>query len=259
VSLRGTFDSVADSYDAARPAYPVELYNDLIALAALAPWARLLEVGCGTGKATRPLAERGFRVTCVELGADLARVARSNLAGLPVDVHVAPFETWKGPAGAFDLVYSATAWHWIEPEARYRRAHELLRPRGHLAIWSAVHAFPVDVDPFFVEIQATYDAIGEPHDGSWPPPRPEEVPDGSAEIEASGLFEDVRTRRYLWALEYTADEYLALLDTFSGHIAMRASAREHLYREARTLIEASPGRRIRRHWLAILHVARARP
>ena len=62
---------------------------------------------------------------------------------------------------AYDLVYAATAWHWVDPEVRYQRAHEVLRPGGHLAFWRADHVFPVGGDPFFAEIQEVYDEIGE--------------------------------------------------------------------------------------------------
>jgi SAM-dependent methyltransferase len=251
--LRRTFDSTADLYDAARPEYPDRLFDDLVELAGLAPGARLLEVGCATGKATRPLLARGFAVVCVELGAQLAERARRDLDGLPVEIHVEPFETWQGDPGAFDLVYAATAWHWVDPELRYGKAHRLLRPGGHLAFWSALHAFPKGFDAFFTEIQEVYDAIGESFEGAWPPPPPEQARDSSEEIEASGLFEDVRVRRYVWEQEYTADEYIALLDTFSGHISMEAPKRERLYREIRVRLG---GRRVRRHWYAILHVAR---
>ncbi len=251
--LRRTFDSAADLYAAARPDYPEELFDDLVELAKLQPGARLLEIGCATGKATRPLLARGFAVVCVELGAQLAEKARQNLAGLPVQIHVQPFETWHGDAGAFDLVYAATAWHWVDPALRYRKAHALLRPGGHLAFWNALHAFPEGFDPFFTEIQEVYDAIGESFGDAWPPPPPEQAPESSAEIEASGLFDGVRLRRYVWEQAYTADEYVALLDTFSGHLSMEAPKRERLYREIRVRLG---DRRVRRHWYAILHVAR---
>lgn len=182
------------------------------------------------------------------------------MAGLPVEIHVEPFETWESETGAFDLVYAATAWHWVDPAIRYRKAHALLRPRGHLAFWSALHAFPEGFDPFFTEIQEIYDAIGESYDGEeWPPPSPDEIADATDEIEASGLFEDVRVRRYVWERSYTADEYIALLETFSGHITMEAAKREHLYREIRERIGSRSEQRVRRHWYAILHVARRKP
>ncbi len=152
--LRRTFDTASDLYEAARPAYPDEPFDDLVVLAGLVPGSRLLEIGCATGKATRPLLERGFSIVCVEMGAHLAAHARCNLAGLAVEIHVAPFETWEAKPHSFDLVYAATAWHWLDPAVRYSRAHQLLRPAGHLAFWSAGHAFPPDFDPFFTEIQS---------------------------------------------------------------------------------------------------------
>jgi SAM-dependent methyltransferase len=253
---RRTFDSAADLYDAARPSYPVELFDDLIELAELEPGDRLLEIGCATGKATRPLLERGFSVVCVEMGAQLAERARRGLAGLPVEIHVEPFETFDYERESFDLVYAATAWHWLDPAVRYRKAHQLLRPDGHLAFWSARHAFPHGFDPFFSEIQEVYDALGEGHPGEWPPPPPDEIADDGAEIEASGLFADVEVRRYVWETSFTASEYIALLNTFSGHIAMEAAKRTHLYSEIRQRISARRDPRVRRHWYAILHVAR---
>jgi len=254
--LRLTFDTAADLYEAARPSYPDELFDDLVELAGLEQSDRLLEIGCATGKATRSMLERGFSVVCVEMGAQLVERARRTLSGRPVEIHVAPFEVWEGEPEAFDLVYAATAWHWVDPEVRYRKAHRLLRSGGHLAFWSALHAFPAGFDPFFSEIQEVYDAIGESHPGEWPPPPPEDVPDEAAEIEASGLFKDVQVRRYVWELSYTSREYIDLLNTFSGHIAMDEAKREHLYREIRQRIGQRPDRRVRRHWGAILHVAR---
>jgi SAM-dependent methyltransferase len=128
----------------------VSLYGELVRLAHLRPGDRLLEVGCATGKATVPLARRGFLVTCVETGAALAAEPRRNLAEFPgVDIAEGAFETWRPPhQAAFDLVFGATAWHWIDPAVRYRKAWSLLRPGGHLAFWTATHVFPVDGDPF---------------------------------------------------------------------------------------------------------------
>jgi hypothetical protein len=171
-----------------------------------------------------------------------------------VQVHIAAFEEWEGPCGAFDLVFAATAWHWLDPEVRYRKAHALLRADGRLALWGAFHAFPAGFDPFFTEIQEVYDAIGESYPGDWPPPPPEELADEREEIEGSGLFGDVAVRRYVWELRYTAAQYIALLDTFSGHLTMREEQRRHLDREIRRRLG---GRRVRHHWHAELHVARA--
>jgi trans-aconitate methyltransferase len=145
--LRTTFDSAAPLYQRARPEYPPELYDELVRLADLRAGDRLLEIGCASGKATVPLARRGFPITCVELGPALAAEARRNLAPFP-DVRVvnAPFETWQPPAGdAFALVFAATAWRWLDPDVRYRKAWTLLRPGGHLAFWDENLGEDVDV------------------------------------------------------------------------------------------------------------------
>jgi len=256
--LKTTFNEVAETYDRARPDLPEQLFDDLVALADLRPAAHLLEIGCGTGRTTLPLARRGFRITCVELGENLAAVARRNLAPFPdVRVVVSPFETWDPDGETVDVIYAASSWHWIDPEVGYRKAAGLLKPRGSLAIVSGGHAFPKDADRFFFEIQDVYRELGmEPKGEQWPPPPPHDVPDLRAEIQATGLFGGFESRRYIWEKLYTAEEYIALLNTFSGHIALEPEKREFLYRHVRERINARPGGRVRRHWLAILNIAR---
>jgi SAM-dependent methyltransferase len=217
-----------------------------------------VEVGCATGKATAPLARRGFQITCVEIGAELVEAARQSLAAFPdVEVIQAAFETWRPAAEIkFDLVFAATAWHWIDPAVRYRRAWELLRPGGHLALWKAEHVFPVGGDTFFEDIQAVYDEIGEGMPPGEARYQPGEQPDDRGEIEASGLFEDLAIRHFDWEIIYTADEYIRLLDTFSGHIAMNQWKRDRLYGEIRRRLAERPDRTLRRHWGTVLQVAR---
>ena len=141
---------------------------------------------------------------------------------------------------------------------KYDRAAALLRPGGHLAIWNAMHAFPAGFDPFFTEIQTVYEEIGESFGDPWPPALPERVAGESDEIEASGRFDVVGERRYVWGIEYDTDGYLKLIDTFSGHIAMEPAKRAYLYHDIRRRIDARPSRTIHRHWLAILSVGRVR-
>jgi SAM-dependent methyltransferase len=256
--LRATFDRVAPLYQSARPDYPDELFADLLAMTGVRPPAHLLEVGCGPGKATLPLARRGFRITAIELGGALAAEARHRLGGFrDVSVITSPFEEWEPPGDPFDLVYAATAWRWVDPDVKYAKAASLLSPGGHLAVWDAGHAFPEGFDPFFSEIQKVYDEIGESRGSPWPPPRPEDQPDPTAaDLESSGHFGVVGTRRYVWARRYTAAGYIALLDTFSGHIAMEPAKREHLYQAIHDRLAARPDGTLTRHWLAVLTVGR---
>lgn len=256
--LRQIFDNAAARYHQVRPDYPEELLEAMIEAAGVRPGDRLLEVGCATGKATIPLAERGFRITCVELGSALAAEARRNLAQFPeVEIVEGSFEQWEPTRNQlFDLVYAATAWHWIDPNVRYERAWEALKSGGHLAFWTARHVFPEHGDDFFREIQDVYDEIGEglPTDASWPGLG--ELDDEAAEIEASGLFEVILIRHFDWERRYDVEEYIALLETFSGHLAMESWQKDRLYGQIRRRLGDRPSRSVRRHWGAVRHVAR---
>jgi SAM-dependent methyltransferase len=257
--LRRGFDTVATEYQEARPDYPESLYSALLSLTGLRPETdALCEIGCASGKATLPLARQGFAITCVELGAALAAEAGRNLAGFErVTVVNANFETWRPPVGeAFGLVFAATAWHWIDPAVKYPKAASLLRPGGHLAFWEAAHVIPGDGDPFFREIQDVYDEIGQGMPAGWVSPAVETLPSFEAEISASGLFSDPVTRRFQWEIRYSAADYIRLLETFSGHIAMEAWQRDRLYAEIRRRLALRPDGLVRRHWGAVLHVAR---
>lgn len=251
---RATFDDVAEAYDRARPAYPAALFDDLVELANLHEGARVLEIGCGTGKATVALAARGFEITCVELGERLAAVARRNLQAYPhVEVVGAPFETWEPAQGGFDAVVAFTAFHWIDPGVRYEKSARPLHERGSLAVVTTGHVVPEDGDRFFLEMQDDYRAAGE---DARDPPRPDEVGGVAAEIAASGHFALVAERRYPWEQTYSADEYLAVLDTYSGHRTMEDERRRLLYELLRARIEARPQRAVRKSYLFVLDVAR---
>ena len=253
---RETFDTVADQYDQARPPFPPELFDDLVSLAGLAPGARVVEVGCGTGRATLPLAERGLDLVCVELGPRLADVARRKLAPYRnVEVVVGAFETWQPPSGPFDAVVSFESFHWLDPDVAFEKAHSVLRADGMLAVGGTVHVLPEDGDAFWAEAQEDYDAV-VPHPDNRPPPRPGEVEDLRELIDGSGRFRHFATRRYPRDLEYTADEYIALMGTYSPNIALDQDTRERLFGRIRRRIDARPGGRVTAHRLFMLNLAR---
>jgi SAM-dependent methyltransferase len=167
-------------------------------------------------------------------------------------------EDWTPAGEAFAMVFAATAWHWVDPTVRYRKAADALAPGGYLALWGAGHVIPRDGDPFFEELQEVYDEIGE----SLPPgtalPRPQELADDRAEIEASGLFDVTDITQYDWETVYDAEGYIDLLNTFSGHIAMQDWQRDRLYSEIRRRLAMRINGRLRRHWGSVLHIARHR-
>ena len=141
--LRTTFDRVAELYDQKRPISPTAMFDDIVALSGIPNAGRVLEVGCGTGQATLPMAERGYRITAVELGANLAAIARRNLARFPdVDVQVSAFEDWPLPSEPFDLVLSVASFHWLDPDVALPKIASALRPGGAFALAAPVKRGP---------------------------------------------------------------------------------------------------------------------
>jgi protein-L-isoaspartate O-methyltransferase len=113
--LRAGFDTAAEDYQRTRPVCPPQLFGDLIDRAWLQAGGRVIEIGCGTGQATVPLAERGLAVTAVELGAELAAIARRRVTGFPAaEVVTCSFEDWLPRGAPFDAVVAVISLHWID-------------------------------------------------------------------------------------------------------------------------------------------------
>ena len=239
------FDSVAELYDRARPTYPPAVIDDV---AALGP--RILEIGPGTGQATRALVERGAEVTAVELGPRLAAIARRNVPR--ADVLTADFDTWEPEHAGYDAVASFTAFHWLDPETKYAKVARLLSPGGTLAVVEVEHVRVPGGDTIWEDVQEDYDAV-VPSPDNRPPPWIDEVGDLRAEFEGSGRFRDVEVRRYPWEVIYTGDEWIDVMRTYSPNIAGAPDVIEELYRRIRARIGA---RSVTKHYLATLTTGR---
>ncbi|MCP9487421.1 MAG: methyltransferase domain-containing protein [Gaiellaceae bacterium MAG52_C11] len=256
--MRTTFDAVAEDYDRVRPSYPGEVFDDLVELARLSPGARLLEIGCGTGQVTRPLAQRGFTVVAVELGERLAALTRRRLVDFPtVEVLVGPFEEWE-PAGVadFDAVVSFAAFHWIDPEVRYAKAARLLKPDGALAVFDWEDTLSDHGDPFFVAVQEDYAAVVPEWEATAPLP-PERVADRvTVFLDASGYFAPAQARRYVWSVTYAAHDYVTFLGTQSSFRVLDEARRKRLFDRIEHRITAEHGGSVRKEFFGILAVAR---
>jgi SAM-dependent methyltransferase len=257
--LRVTFDEDAERYDRARPGYPPAVFDDLAALTGIGPGSRVLEIGCGTGQATVALAERGYEIVAVELGAGLAAVARRNLARFPkVEVVTAPFESWPLPPEPFDLVISATAFHWIDPAVRVVKSAQALRPGGTLATIATYHVAGGSLQ-FFADAQDCYER--------WDPATPpglrlepaESIHQEGEEIVRSGLFESPQFCRHLADLTYTRESYIDVLLTYSGHRALPPEAQAGLLGCIGGLIDDRYGGQVVKRYLSELRTARRRP
>ena len=256
-ALRASFDDDAAAYDRARPVAPASVVDDLVALAGLRPGSPVVEVGPGTGQATRPLAERGLRIVAVELGARLAARARRNLAPFAgVDVVTSSFEAWDPGADRFDAVVACNSFHWLHPGLRFPRSAAVLRPGGHLVVLATPWVVPEGAERFWWDVQDDSAAAGaERVDPATK--HPDRVDDIGPAVRASGLFEEPMLRRRPFAVTFSADGYATALSTQSAVKELPPADRAELVDRVRRRIVAGGGT-LTAHLLAVLTVARRR-
>jgi SAM-dependent methyltransferase len=248
--LKKTFDTVPTLYDSRRPGYPAALINDILRLSHIPARGSILEIGCGTGQATRPFADRGYRMTCLDIGAHLAAVASRKFQGYDnVTVIAESFESWNPKTTKYHLAIAATSFHWLDPAVRYTKVSQILRRGGSLAVFTNVHIRRDE--GFFAEVQNIYRKIAPTLCQRKP-----EAPEPLGIEPGLDLFEEPITRRYPWDEQYTADKYIALLGTYSDHISLPKPEREELFRAITELINASYKGVILKHYESMLEIRR---
>lgn len=255
--LRRTFDRVAQLYDQMRPSYPAAVFEDVVALSGVDCGSRLLEIGCGTGHATQPFAARGLAIDCVELGENMAALARERLAGFPrIRIEVADFDHWSTEV-RYHLAYSATAYHWLDPTTREANISALLRPSGWLAFWRNRHIRNGSSDAFLLETQEIYAAEApELARERAQLPGPDEVLDREREEFSPQFFCQPVYRVYYWSLRATASEYVRMLATHSDHQLLADAARQRLLERIESLIATRYGGSVVKDYATVLQMAR---
>jgi SAM-dependent methyltransferase len=212
---RESFDEVADAYDTYRPSPPVEVVDAIVAFANIHAASRVLEIGCGAGQLSIPLAERGVDLVAVELGPHLAAHARDKLARFPnARVEVSSFEEWPLPAQEFDAVVCANAFHWLDPDIRFRKCADALGPDGSLALLH-VHHVRGGTPGFFEDTQPYYMKWGLSDDPFFQPTAPADVPTMYPELEEAEQFGSVERRRFEIPMRHSTASYVGWLRTDS--------------------------------------------
>lgn len=205
------FDRHADLYERARPPYPAALWERLDALGLLVPGAPALDLGAGSGQATRGLVRAGMEVTAVEPGAALAARLRERLPS--VRVIVAWAEETVLPTAAFELATVATAVHWFDLGVVLPKLHAALRPGGRLAVWrNAYGDASVPQTAFRERVQAIVDRRSAP---ARPGPDESQTSEWARLLEAGGLFRSAHVEEFAWAVELDEEGVRSLFTTFS--------------------------------------------
>jgi SAM-dependent methyltransferase len=238
------FDAIADDYERVRPAYPDALVDAAVARGRLDPGSRVLEIGCGTGQLTAALVERDLVVDAVDPGARLLERARRHVGEDRVQFHLARFEDVELPVDDYAAAFSATAFHWIDPDVGWSKLARVLRPGGVLALFQgSLGGAVTELDE---EISASWLAVSAAA-ASWRLRGPFELWQGAdgrlgnvSELwawltqhdlgrpEAAELFAGVQILTVPLAEEFTTDSYIVLLRTTSSYLRLPEPAQQEL-------------------------------
>lgn len=221
------FEQEAARYDRCRPRYPDVVIDRL--LGPEPSGLQVLDVGCGTGIASRQIAERGAEVLGVELAPGMAETARRH----GITLEIGAFEDWDAAGRRFDRVTSAQAWHWLDMPTATAKAASLLRPSGNLGlIWSG-GAHPDELADALADVYSTVVPSGtQGLFRGYAAHRSTDIRDGLdgvvEAITANADFGAVTEDWFPWTQRYQRDEWLELLLTNSQYPALEASLRHRL-------------------------------
>lgn len=223
-----SFGALAEDYDTYRPTYPEAMIDDLCA----GGRPRVLDVGCGTGKAARLFADRGCPVLGIEVDRRMADLARAK----GIEVEVATFEEWEPRGRSFDLVSAGQSWHWMNPDTAPAKAADVLEADGHIGVfWNHNRPHDPELERAVGEVAAgrAGDRFEEPKD--WQ--HRHDVSEHAEEIERSGRFSPYEIRSYEWQWRVSNEHWLALWRTWSEVATMPEGERGLLLAEIGAVVD----------------------
>lgn len=241
--LKNTFSKVIKDYDSARPGYPQELYDAVISFAGIGSEASVLEVGAGTGQATDLFLQGNFRVDLLEVSDEQVAFLKKKYGDNPrITVNKDYFEQYETEK-RYDLIYSATAFHWVDSSVGYPKAWEMLKRGGTMAVFwhmSSVTYYDGGIFDGLNQLKQKYlpgEPLGFDSDGI------QQVKERRiAQIQSGGCFGTPEILEYRWIDNYDADRYVTLLNTYSGTQTLPTEKRQRYLEDVRTHIEKSGGK-----------------
>ena len=249
-----TFDPSAALYERVRPSYPEELIDDIVNISGLPSDGRILEIGCGTGKATEPFARKGYSLDCLDIGPDLAAIAAEKFKDFnDVQVNIGSFETWNNAERAYNLIIAAASFHWIDPQIRFIKSADMLGTNGALAVFTNKHVRKDE--GFFARVQDVY----QTHAPSMDQIRSERKKLWTEPVPGEDLFEKPIVKKYPWVVEYSAEDYVGLLGTYSDHLSLPDEQRSSLFNAIDRLIQNEYAGSVQMHYMAELKLWMKKP
>jgi ubiquinone/menaquinone biosynthesis C-methylase UbiE len=230
VSQRALFDDVAEVYDATRQSYPNEIVEVVVRTAELEPGSSVLEIGCGTGQLTRRLAGRGLDITAIDIGPAMIAGSKRNVADPKVSFQVSSFEDFQAPQ-AFDLIVSATAFHWVDPDLGLAKAAGILRPSGWLALLATGERYEEPLRSALRQLWAKYN----PSRAKWSPEASWAEP-----LRETDLFGTVFERAHEHRLELPVPTVLGVECTRATYLSFTQEARQGFAADLEALVGPAP-------------------
>lgn len=231
--LEWTFDTVAETYEKMRPGYVAGVYEAIFQYIPIDEKSHAVEVGIGGGQATAPILHTGCRLTAVEYGPHFSALLQEKFRAYPnFSVMTGKFEDTAFAENSVDLVFSASAFHWIPEKIGYEKVFSMLK-RGGVFARFANHPYRDKGNPLLsAEIDEIYDAYYNTFHHKKrqvPVEYTQEQAKKRALIAAKYGFTDIAYHLFYRERVFSAKEYIALLGTYSDHIAIEETIRKEFF------------------------------
>ena len=244
-NLNETFDTAVALYDKMRPGYVDDIYRAIFDYVHIDPSSNVLEVGSGSGQATLPILKTGCNLTAVEYGENFSGLLKEKFKDYPrFEVMTSRFEDADLPVDTYDLIFSATAFHWVPEEIGYPKVLSLLKKGGAFARFANRPQIS-DFDPDLIrDIDAVYDEYYNRYYSLRSGTRKwftEEKAREISEIPLKYGFTDIKYHIFSRERVFTSSEYVGLLGTYSDHIAIEENTRREFFDKIASVIDRHGG------------------
>ncbi len=222
---RYLFDEDVLNYDKRRPVYSTELCSDVVKFTKLDSSMNTIEIGCGTGQATKPFLDIGCDITAIELGENLSKYTRDKYHDYKnLEVICSSFEDYLCTPLSYDFAYSATAFHWVEQESGYAKLFEILKSGGSIAMFWNIPSININLTKEIRNIYNQYVPEWKSKDEN-----KKKTYSSCVEWIVKSGFIDVEVKTYNNTRDLKASEYIDLLNTYSDHRGLDDEVKRKLY------------------------------
>jgi SAM-dependent methyltransferase len=251
---RHWYGSVAEAYDRTRPGYSQKFIDRIVEVTDLNANSRILEIGCGPGTATKSFANLNCEIIALEPNPEACQLAKHNCRRYAkVEIINSTFEEWVLPVDRFDVAMAATSFHWIDPHIACQKIFRALKESGYLILlWNT----PPQIDPEFYRdwLREVYQL----YTPSLPGYEEQEQNEGnlkvfSSNIVNSGYFKHLTTEKAIYRVNYSIDDYIALLSTLSPYLVLENQLKAALFSALKQKLQ-NYGNTISLSYLSVLEI-----